>query len=58
MNNKLMPVLMLAGGFMVLAIWRNPAVAAQDVGHLLGNVGSFLQEAVGKVAEFLGNLGS
>ena len=58
MNNKLMPVLMLAGGFMVLAIWRNPAVAAQDVGHLLGNVGSFLQEAVGTVAEFLGNLGS
>jgi hypothetical protein len=58
MNNKLMPVLLLAGGFMVLAIWRNPAVAAQDVGHLLGNVGSFLQEAVAKVAEFLGNLGS
>ena len=58
MNNKLMPVLMLAGGFMVLAIWRNPALAAQDVGHLLGSVGSFLQEAVGKVAEFLGNLGS
>jgi hypothetical protein len=58
MNNKLMPVLLLAGGFMVLAIWRNPAVAAQDVGHLLGNVGSFLQEAVSKLAEFLGNLGS
>lgn len=58
MNNKMMPVLILAGGFMVLAIWRNPAVAAQDVGNLLGNVGSFLQEAVGKLAEFLGNLGS
>jgi hypothetical protein len=58
MNNKLMPVLLLAGGFMVLAIWRNPAVAAQDVGNLLGNIGSFLQEALGKVSEFVGNLGS
>lgn len=58
MNNKLMPVLLLAGGFMVLAIWRNPAVAAQDVGHLLGNIGSFLQEVVAKLSEFLGNLGS
>jgi len=43
---------------MVLAIWRNPAVAAQDVGNLLGNIGSFLQEALGKVSEFVGNLGS
>jgi hypothetical protein len=58
MNNKLMPVLLLAGGFMVLAIWRNPAVAAQDVGNLLGNVGSFLQEVLAKLAEFFGNLGS
>lgn len=58
MNNKMMPVLLLAGGFMVLAIWRNPAVAAQDVGNLLGNIGSFLQEVIGKLAEFLGNLGS
>lgn len=58
MNNKMMPVLLLAGGFMVLAIWRNPAVAAQDVGHLLGNVGSFLQEVLAKLAEFFGNLGS
>jgi hypothetical protein len=59
MNNKLlMPVLMLAGGFMILAIWRNPAVAAQDVGNVLGNVGNFLQELLAKLAEFFGNLGS
>lgn len=58
MNNKLMPVLLLAGGFMVFAIWRNPAVAAQDVGNLIGNLASLAQEAVGKLAEFLGNLGS
>lgn len=58
MNNKMMPVLLLAGGFMVFAIWRNPAVAAQDVGTLIGNLASLAQEAVGKLAEFLGNLGS
>ncbi len=57
MNNKLMPLMLLAGGFFALAIWRNPAVAAQDVSHLLGNVGGFLQDAVARVAEFLGNLG-
>lgn len=59
MNNKMTPVILfLAGGFMILAIWRNPAVAADDVGSLLGNVGSFLQEAVDRLAEFIGNLGS
>ncbi len=58
MNKKLQPVLLLAAGFTVLAIWRNPSVAAQDVGHVLGNVGGFLQEALGKIAEFLGSFGS
>jgi hypothetical protein len=57
MSKKLQPVLLLAAGFMVLAIWRNPAVAAQDVGSVLGNVGSFLQDVLAKIAEFLGNLG-
>ena len=57
MSKKLQPVLLLAAGFMVLAIWRNPAVAAQDVGAVLGNVGSFLQDVLAKIAEFLGNLG-
>lgn len=57
MSKKLQPVLVLAAGFMVLAVWRNPSVAAQDVGSLLGNVGNFLQEVLAKIAEFLGNLG-
>jgi hypothetical protein len=56
--NKLLPVLLLAAGFMVLAIWRDPAVAAQDVGNLLGNVGDFLQEVLAKVADFFGSFGS
>ena len=57
--NKMMPVLLfLAGGFMILAIWRNPAVAADDVGSMLGTVGSLLQEAVDRLAEFVGSFGS
>lgn len=58
MNKKLQPVLFVAAGFMVLAIWRSPTVAAQDVGDLVGNAAGFLQEALGKVAEFLNSLGS
>jgi hypothetical protein len=58
MNKKLQPVLLLAAGFMVLAIWRNPSVAAQDIGDLLGSIGGFLQEVLSKVAEFLGSFGS
>lgn len=57
MSKKLQPVLLLAGAFMVLAIWRNPATAAQDVGSVLGNIGSFLQDVLAKISEFLGNLG-
>jgi hypothetical protein len=47
----------LAVGFLILAIWRSPATAAGDVTHVLGNVGSFLQEVLAKVAEFLGSFG-
>lgn len=58
MNNKLMPVFLLAAGFLGLAIWRNPAVAAQDVGHLIGNIGGFLLDVLDRFAEFLGGFGS
>ena len=58
MNNKMMPVLLLAGGFMVFVVWRNPAVAADDFGNLVGNLASLAQEAVGKIADFVGSLGS
>ena len=50
MSKKLQPVLLLAGAFMVLAIWRNPATAAQDFAALLGNVGNFLQDVLAKIA--------
>jgi hypothetical protein len=50
-------VAVLAVGFLILAIWRSPATAAADVGHVLGNVGTFLQEVLAKLAEFLGSFG-
>ena len=56
MSKLMMPILLLAGGFMVLAMWRSPATAAQDFGSVLGNAGTFAQEVVSKLAEFLGNL--
>ncbi len=57
MKKVAQPVGMLAIGFLVLAIWRSPATAAADVGHVLGNVGTFLQEVLAKLAEFLGSFG-
>lgn len=57
MNKKLQPVLLLGVGVLILAIWRNPAVAAEDVGSVLGNVWEFLQDVIARVAEFFGNLG-
>lgn len=57
MNKKLQPVLLLGAGVLILAIWRNPAVAAEDVGSVLGNVWEFLQEVLARIAEFFGNLG-
>ena len=53
MSKLMMPILLLAGGFM----GRSPATAAQDFGSVLGNAGTFAQEVVSKLAEFLGNLG-
>lgn len=57
MKKVAQPMLALAVGFLILAIWRSPATAAGDVTHVLGNVGSFLQEVLAKIAEFLGSFG-
>jgi hypothetical protein len=57
MKKLAQPAAMLAVGFLVLAVWRSPATAAADVSHVLGNVGTFLQEVLTKVAEFLGSFG-
>ncbi|HNJ70572.1 MAG TPA: hypothetical protein PKX97_15050, partial [Microthrixaceae bacterium] len=57
MKKVAQPLMALAVGFLILAIWRSPATAAADVTHILGNVGTFLQEVLSKVAEFLGSFG-
>ena len=57
MKKMAQPAAMLAVGFLVLAIWRSPATAAADITHVMGNVGTFLQEVLAKIAEFLGSFG-
>lgn len=57
MNNKLMPLLLLAAASFVFILWRNPMVAADQMSDMLGNAGGLVQEAVDRVAEFVGNLG-
>ncbi|HTO00564.1 MAG TPA: hypothetical protein VL068_07800 [Microthrixaceae bacterium] len=57
MDKKLQLIMVFVGGFMVLAIWRNPATAASDFGAVLGNMGTFMQEVLGKFGDFIGNLG-
>jgi hypothetical protein len=51
------PVLLVAGAVLVLTIWRSPATAASDVTIALGNIGTFLQEVVSRVADFLASFG-
>lgn len=57
MKKMALPLGALAGAFLVFAIWRSPATAAGDVTHILGNVGTILQEALSKVSEFIGSFG-
>ncbi|UDY37331.1 hypothetical protein [Dermatobacter hominis] len=57
MKKMAQPVAALALGFLVLAIWRSPATAAADISHVLGNVGTFLQEVLQKLSEFIGSFG-
>jgi len=58
MNKLMTPLLFLGAAFLVFAIWRNPATAAADVGNLAGSIGSWLQDAISRIAEFFSNLGS
>ncbi len=57
MKKVALPLGALAGAFLVFAIWRSPATAAGDVTHILGNVGTLLQEVFSKLADFVGSFG-
>jgi hypothetical protein len=58
MKKMAQPLVMVAAGFLILAIWRSPATAATDVGNVLGTLGTVLQEALTKITEFVGALGN
>ena len=58
MNKYVQVVLMLGAGFLVFAIWRDPATAAQDVGELVGAIASWLQDGRAKLADFFTTLGA
>lgn len=57
MKQVVLPLALLAVAFFVFAMWRSPAGAAGDMTHILGNVGTLMQEAVSKVADFIGSFG-
>lgn len=57
MKKMAIPVASLAVAFFVFAMWRSPTTAAGDVTHIMGNVGTLLQEALTKVADFVGSFG-
>ncbi|HEX6568723.1 MAG TPA: hypothetical protein VF015_06145 [Acidimicrobiales bacterium] len=46
----------IAAAFLVLSIWNNPTGTANAFADFLGNVGSFLEDAVDKFTEFFRSL--
>jgi hypothetical protein len=45
-----------AAAFLVLSMWHNPTGTANAFGDFLGNVGSFLEDAIDKFTEFFRGL--
>lgn len=46
----------IAVAFLVLSMWHNPTGTANAFGDFLGNVGSFLEDAIDKFTEFFRSL--
>jgi hypothetical protein len=42
--------------FVILFIWNSPEVAGVAIGDFLGDVGSFFQDMIDKIAEFFTSL--
>ena len=49
-------VIYLAVGFLLVSIYNNPDSSSQDMGNLLGDVGHYSLEALGRGADFLSGL--
>jgi hypothetical protein len=48
--------LLIAGLFLILSIWNNPSGTAIAFGNFLGDVGSWLEDALDKGTEFVQGL--
>ncbi|HKH25114.1 MAG TPA: hypothetical protein VKA42_06605 [Acidimicrobiales bacterium] len=48
--------LLIAALFLILSIWNNPTGTANAFGDFLGNVGSWLEDALDKSTEFIRGL--
>lgn len=53
MNKIVQVVAVLAITVVVVALWRSPATAAGDVGDVIGWVAGFVQEGIGRFADFI-----
>ncbi|HKX71503.1 MAG TPA: hypothetical protein VJM75_09760 [Acidimicrobiales bacterium] len=48
--------LLIAALFLILSIWNNPTGTANAFGDFLGNVGSWLEDALDRSTEFIRGL--
>ena len=48
--------LFVAAAFLILSVWNNPTATATAFADFLGNVGSFLEDAIDKFTEFFRGL--
>jgi hypothetical protein len=48
--------LFVAAAFLILYVWNSPTAAATAFADFLGNVGSFLEDAIDKFTEFFRGL--
>ena len=48
--------LLVAAAFLLLSLWNNPTATATAFADFLGNVGSFLEDAIDKFTEFFRGL--
>ena len=48
--------MIVAAAFLVLSLWHNPSGTANAFADFLGNVGSFLEDAIDKFTEFFRGL--
>jgi hypothetical protein len=49
-------LMVTATAFLVLSLWHNPTGTANAFSDFLGNVGSFLEDAIDKFTEFFRSL--